>query len=68
MSEVLQALKEAKETINRLLAQYPIGSTIRRIELNNNLKHIQYQITIVESFLEPFTVAELENMEKENDW
>tara|TARA_Y100001972_G_scaffold63163_1_gene77199 strand:+ start:63 stop:266 length:204 start_codon:yes stop_codon:yes gene_type:complete len=67
MSEVLQALKEAKETINRLLAQYPIGSTIRRIELNNNLKHIQYQITIVESFLEPFTVAELENMEKEND-
>ena len=67
MSEVLLALKEAKETINRLLAQYPIGSTIRRIELNNNLKHIQYQITIVESFLEPFTVAELENMEKEND-
>ena len=67
MSEVLLALKEAKETINRLLAQYPIGSTNRRIELNNDLKHIQDQITIVESFLEPFTVAELENMEKEND-
>tara|TARA_Y100000592_G_scaffold28726_1_gene45701 strand:- start:22 stop:225 length:204 start_codon:yes stop_codon:yes gene_type:complete len=67
MSEVLLALKEAKETINRLLAQYPIGSTTRRIELNNDLKHIRDQITIVESFLEPFTVAELENMEKEND-
>ena len=67
MSEVLQALKETKEIVDRLLSQYPIGSTSRRIELNNNLKHIQYQITIVESFLEPFTVAELENMEKEND-
>ena len=67
MSEVLLALKEAKETINRLLAQYPIGSTTRRIELNNDLKRIKDQITIIESFLEPFTVAELENMEKEND-
>ena len=68
MSEVLLALKEAKEIVDRLLAQYPTGSTARRIELNNDLKHIQDQITIVESFLEPFTVAELENMEKENDW
>ena len=67
MSEVLLALREAKETLNRLLVQYPIGSTNRRIELNNDLKRIKDQITIVESFLEPFTVAELENMEKEND-
>ena len=64
MSEVLQALKEAKETLNRLLVQYPIGSTNRRIELNNDLKRIKDQITIIESFLEPFTVAELENMEE----
>ena len=67
MSEVLQALKETKEIVDRLLGQYPIGSTIRRIELNNDLKRIKDQITIIESFLEPFTVAELENMEKEND-
>ena len=67
MSEVLIALKEAKETLNRLLSQYPIGSTTRRIELNNDLKRIKDQITIVESFLEPFTIAQLENMEKEND-
>ena len=67
MSEVLIALREAKETLNRLLGQYPIGSTNRRIELNNDLKRIKDQITIIESFLEPFTVAELENMEKEND-
>ena len=67
MSEVLQALKETKEIVDRLLSQYPIGSTSRRIELNNDLKRIKDQITIIESFLEPFTVAELENMEKEND-
>ena len=66
MSEVLIALKEAKETLNRLLIQYPIGSTTRRIELNNDLKRIKGQITIVESFLEPFTVAELENEDYEN--
>jgi len=67
MSEVLRALKETKEIVDRLLGQYPVGSTNRRIELNNDLKRIKDQITIVESFLEPFTVAELENMEKEND-
>ena len=67
MSEVLQALKETKEIVDRLLSQYPIGSTNRRIELNNDLKRIKDQITIIESFLEPFTVAELENMEKQND-
>ena len=64
MSEVLQALKETKEIVDRLLSQYPIGSTNRRIELNNDLKRIKDQITIIESFLEPFTVAELENMEE----
>ena len=65
MTEVLQALKETKEIVDRLLGQYPIGSTNRRIELNNDLKRIKDQITIIESFLEPFTVAELENQEVE---
>ena len=65
MSEVLQALKETKEIVDRLLGKYPIGSTNRRIELNNDLKRIKDQITIIESFLEPFTVAELENQEVE---
>jgi|TARA_Y100000361_G_scaffold33986_1_gene28505 ABC-type phosphate transport system auxiliary subunit len=67
MSEVLLALKEARETLNRLLAQYPAtGITARRSELNKDLKHIQNQITILENFLDPFTVAELENQEVEN--
>ena len=65
MSEVLLALKEARETLNRLLAQYPTGFTARRFELNKDLKHIQDQITILENFLDPFTVEELENQEVE---
>ena len=61
MSEVLKALREARETLNRLIAQYPTGITARRFELNKDLKHIEDQITILEKFLDPFTVAELEN-------
>ena len=68
MSEVLLALKEARETLNRLLAQYPTGFTARRFELNKDLKHIQDQITILENFLDPFTVAELENQTEESQW
>ena len=64
MSEALKALREARETLNRLLAQYPsTGITTRRFELNKDLKHIQDQITILENFLDPFTVAELESQE-----
>ena len=65
MSEALLALKEAKKTLNRLLEQYPTGFTARRYELNKDLKHIQDQITILENFLDPFTIAELENQEIE---
>ena len=66
MSEVLLALREARETLNRLLAQYPPpGITARRFELNKDLNHIHDQITILENFLDPFTVAELENQEIE---
>ena len=68
MSEALKALREARETLNRLLAQYPnTGITTRRFELNKDLQHIQDQITILENFLDPFTIAELENQEIEND-
>ena len=66
MSEALKALREARETLDRLLAQYPTtGITARRFELNKDLKHMQDQITILENFLDPFTVAELENQEVE---
>ena len=53
MSEALKALREARETLDRLLEQYPSGFTARRFELNKDLKHIQDQITILENFLDP---------------
>ena len=62
MSKALKALREAKETLNLLIAQYPAGITARRLELNQDLVHIQEQINILEKFLDPFTVAELEEM------
>lgn len=65
MSEALLALKEAKRVLKNLIAQYPIGHTTRRFELNKDLKNILNQITILENFLDPFTVAELEDQEVE---
>ena len=40
MSEALKALREARETLNRLLAQYPTGFTARRFELNKDLNEV----------------------------
>ena len=65
MSEALLALKEAKRVLKNLIAQYPVGHTNRRFELNKDLKNILNQITILENFLDPFTVAELEDQEVE---
>ena len=67
MNETLIALQEAKRILNNLLAQYPVGNTTRRYELNNDLNRIKQQITLIEKFLDPFTVAELEEMEVQND-
>ena len=59
MSEVLQALKEASISIATLLDEHCDDP------LKKDLEHIQKQITILENFLDPFTVAELENQEVE---
>tara|TARA_R100000278_G_scaffold383_1_gene901 strand:- start:262 stop:444 length:183 start_codon:yes stop_codon:yes gene_type:complete len=59
MSEVLLALKEASISIATLLDEHCDDS------LKKDLEHIQKQITILENFLDPFTVAELENQEIE---
>lgn len=59
MSEVLLALKEASISIATLLDEHCDDP------LKKDLEHIQKQITILENFLDPFTVAELENQEVE---
>jgi len=62
MNKVIKAVKEASISIACLLDE-PNDVTVK------DLEHIQKQVTIVENFLEPFTVAELEEMirEKAND-
>lgn len=59
MSEAIKALREASISIACLLDEYS------KNPLKKDLEHIQKQITILENFLEPFTVAELENQLEE---
>tara|TARA_R100000234_G_C4858184_1_gene118062 strand:- start:212 stop:433 length:222 start_codon:yes stop_codon:yes gene_type:complete len=59
MSEVLKALREASISIATLLDDQTEDP------LKKDLEHLQKQITIIEKFLDPFTVAELENQESE---
>ena len=59
MSEAIKALREASISIASLLDEHCDDP------LKKDLEHIQKQITILENFLDPFTVAELENQEVE---
>tara|TARA_R100001129_G_scaffold32585_1_gene21847 strand:- start:48 stop:227 length:180 start_codon:yes stop_codon:yes gene_type:complete len=58
MSETLKAIKEASISIACLLDE------VENKKIKKDLKHIQNQITIIENFLDPFTVAELEEIIK----
>ena len=60
MSEVIKALREASISIATLLDEHCDNP------LKKDLEHIQKQITILENFLDPFTVAELENQTEES--
>jgi len=57
MSEALKALREASISIACLLDEHSDDP------LKKDLEHIQKQITILENFLDPFTVAELEDID-----
>ena len=56
MSETLKAIKEASISIACLLDE------VENKKIKKDLEHIQNQITIIENFLDPFTVAELEEI------
>jgi hypothetical protein len=58
MDKVIKAVKEASISIACLLDE-PNDVTVE------DLEHIQKQVTIIENFLEPFTVAELEELSEE---
>ena len=56
MTEAIKALREASISIATLLDEH-CDDPIKK-----DLEHIQKQITILENFLDPFTVAELEDI------
>ena len=58
MSETLKAIKEASISVACLLDE------VENKKIKKDLEHIQNQITIIENFLDPFTVAELEEIIK----
>jgi hypothetical protein len=60
MNEVLKAVREASISIACCLDE--VGDVTQQ-----DLEHIQKQITIIENYLEPFTIEELENIRKENE-
>ena len=59
MDKVLEAVREASISIACCLDEVDDVT-------QQDLEHIQKQITIIENYLEPFTIEELENIRKEN--
>ena len=59
MNKTLEAVREASISLACLL------DDVQGEEIQKDIEHIQDQITIIENFLEPFTVAELEEVSDE---
>ena len=65
MNKVLNAVRDASISIACLLDK-GVHDSIDSVWLEKkDIEHIQDQITIIENYLEPFTVAELEEMKTE---
>ena len=60
MDKVLEAVKEASISIACCLDD--VDDVTQK-----DLEHIQNQITIIENYLDPFVVTELNGMKKENE-
>ena len=56
MNKTLEAVREASISLACLL------DDVQGEEIQKDIEHIQDQLTIIENFLEPFTVAELEEV------
>tara|TARA_Y100000310_G_scaffold313319_1_gene361539 strand:- start:183 stop:371 length:189 start_codon:yes stop_codon:yes gene_type:complete len=61
MHKVLKAIREASISVACLL------DDVEDTRLVKDLEHIQNQITIIENYLDPFTVAELDEMMEATD-
>jgi hypothetical protein len=76
MHKVLKAIREASISVACLLDDMGQGHTrhakcrkpkVEDTRLVKDLEHIQNQITIIENYLDPFTVAELDEMMEATD-
>jgi len=67
MDKVLEAIKEASTSVASLLNDIAedANNDIKVFEIEKDIEYIKDQITIVENFLEPFTLAELQTIREE---
>tara|TARA_B100001094_G_C17674537_1_gene550401 strand:+ start:382 stop:591 length:210 start_codon:yes stop_codon:yes gene_type:complete len=67
MNKLLEAVKEASISVACLLDDVSVeqSTDIELYELQKDIEHIQNKITIIENYLDPFVIAELDTIKKE---
>ena len=67
MNKLLEAVKEASISVACLLDDVAVNnsSELDLTELKTDIENIQNQITIIENYLEPFVVEELDAMKED---
>ena len=67
MDKVLEAIKEASTSVASLLNDIAEdeNNDIKIFEIEKDIEYIKDQITIVENFLEPFILEELQTIREE---
>jgi len=69
--EVLEAVREASISIACLMEDCDFVQVnhhpMKILVLQKDVEHIQNQLTIIENYLDPFVVAELEEMKDETN-
>ena len=67
MDKLLEAVKEASISVACLLDDIAEdeNNDIKVFEIEKDIKHLQNQITIIENYLDPFVVEELNHIKQE---
>jgi hypothetical protein len=67
MDKLLEAVKEASISVACLLDDVSVeqSADIELYELQKDIEHIQNKITIIENYLDPFVVEELNHIKQE---
>ena len=67
MDKLLEAVKEASISVACLLDDVAVNdsSELNLSELEKDIEHIQDKITIIENYLDPFVVAELQTIRED---